>query len=107
MVEKRIYSEWAFTENEKEKAKFNYEIYSEYKDNNIFYHQWKGHEADDQSLKSQFVYENAGSGYAHTKYRVISNPNNLSTLQMALICDDGNLCFGYRTESGLIVIHTD
>ena len=86
-LEKRIYSPWAFTENEREKAKINYEIYKEIKD----------------KAKVKWL----GSGYGHKKYEVVSNPHNLSREELALICDGGNLCFGYRTDGDLIVIHTD
>lgn len=87
MLERKIYSSWAFTKNETEKSKINQEIY--------------------QEIKDKAIVECVGSGYGHTKYRVLSNPDNLSTLELALICDSGNLCFGYRKEEDLIVIHTD
>ena len=86
-MEKRIYNSWAFTENKSEKYRINQEIY--------------------QEIKDKAVVEWVGSGYGHKKYRVVSNHNELSTLELALICDSGNLCFGYRTEGELIVIHTD
>ena len=104
-VEKRIYSGWAFTPDELGKRDMNYLIYSELKDNAFC--QYPSKPADEDTLKTKFVYEHAGSGYAHTKYRTISNPNQLSQLEMALICDSGNLCFGHRIQDGLIVIHTD
>lgn len=47
------------------------------------------------------------SGYAHKKYRVIKNAPKLSNQDLAIICDCGNLCFGYRMEGQLICIHTD
>lgn len=53
------------------------------------------------------VVESVGVGYAHTKYRVLKNAPGLSTRDLAIICDEGNLCFGYRTEGGLICVHTD
>lgn len=53
------------------------------------------------------VIQNIGSGYAHTKYRVIKNKPELSTLDLAIICDDGNLCFGYRTDGSIICVYTD
>lgn len=106
-IERKIYSSWAFSENEKEKAQMNRDIFQEFKGNGSFFRQWEGHEADEQTLKDKFVFEYAGNGYAHTKYHVVSNPKNLSQLEMALICDNGNLCFGYRVQNGLIVIHTD
>lgn len=48
-----------------------------------------------------------GNGYAHAKYRILKNEPNLSTKDLAILCDSGNLCFGYRVEGGLICIHTD
>ena len=87
MVAKKIYNSWAFESNASEKGQMNREIY--------------------QEIKDKAEVEWAGSGYGHTKYRVVSNPHNLSALELALICDSGNLCFGYRTEGDLIVIHTD
>lgn len=53
------------------------------------------------------VVEYAGSGYAHQKYSVLRNVPNLNTKDLAIICDQGNLCFGYRTEGSLICVHTD
>lgn len=86
-LERRIYSSWAYTGHEDEKARINLSIYNEIKD------------------KAKVEY--AGSGYAHMKYRVVENPHSLSNTQLALIADEGNLCFGFRMEGDLIVIHTD
>lgn len=53
------------------------------------------------------VIQRIGSGYAHAKYRVVKNGPGLSTKDLAIICDDGNLCFGYRTEGSIICVYTD
>ncbi|WP_291567120.1 MULTISPECIES: hypothetical protein [unclassified Clostridium] len=87
MLDMKIYSSWAFTENEEEKARVNYEIYNE--------------------IKNKAKVECIASGQSNVKYKIVSNPDNLSTLELALICDRGNLCFGYRTEGEHIVIYTD
>lgn len=86
-IERKIYSEWAYTENEDEKAQINREIYQEIKD----------------KAKVKFV----RWGYAHAVYEIVENPENLSELELALICDTGNLCFGYRSDFGTIKIHID
>ena len=86
-IERKIYSGWAFTENEREKAKINYEIYEEIKE-----------KAEVKWVRSL---------HGRQEYEVVSNPHNLSTEELALICDSGNLCFGYRTKGDLIVIYTD
>lgn len=105
-IERRIYSSWAFSENEREKSKTNYQIYKEDLEpkSKAF---WNNKRPTEDDLKEFTCYECAGTGYGHKKYKILSNPHNLSTLQLALICDSGNLCFGYRMEGGNIVIHTD
>ena len=87
MIEKKVYSGYAFTENSDEKIKINREIYEEIKD------------------KAKVEFHHAGYGYA--AYKVIDNPEHLSSIELALICDSGNLCFGCRMKGELIVIHTD
>ena len=89
-VEKKIYSKWAYTENESEKAAMNRLIYEELKEAN-----------------PDFKFKLVERGYAQKTYKVLENPNNLSIEQMALLIDSGNLCFGYRCSSGNIVIYTD
>ena len=58
---------------------------------------------DDYDVVIKYV----GVGYAHTKYQVIKNGPNLLIQDLAIICDKGNLCFGYRTQGSTIIIHTD
>lgn len=53
------------------------------------------------------VVASVGIGYAHKKYRVVKNTPGLSTEDLAIICDEGNLCFGYRTEGSIICVYTD
>ena len=86
-LEEKVYSSWAMKPRGGEKGKINREIYNKIKD------------------KAQV--ECVGTGYAHKKYKVVENPENLSIAELALICDRGNLCFGYRQQGGLIIIHTD
>ena len=113
MVEKKIYSPWAFRENEAEKCDMNRTIYKELKEkykisrtNRVYNVELKKFEDINQD-DFDVIVTGAGSGYAHTKYKVIKNAPKLSTSELALICDEGNLCFGHRTEGSLIVIHTD
>ena len=48
-----------------------------------------------------------GPGYAHARYKVIKNAVNLTTPELALICDSGNLCFGFRSSGNEIHVYTD
>lgn len=104
-IEKKIYSLWAYTENEDEKCKINHEIFEELKPKTK--QVYISNPASEDDLNKYMCYECVQNGYGHQKYRILSNPHNFSTLQLALVCDKGNLCFGYRTEGDLIVIHTD
>lgn len=45
--------------------------------------------------------------YLKNRYRVVSNPIGLDSLHIALFCDRGNLCFGYRYSMGTIDVYTD
>lgn len=53
------------------------------------------------------VIQPIGPGYAHYRYRVLKNSPNLSTHELAIICDEGNLCFGFRASGGEIRVYTD
>ena len=106
IMERKIYSSWAFSENEREKSNINNQIYNEDFKSKVKQF-WGKNKPTDEELKEFVCYECAGNGYGHTKYKILSNPYKFSTLQLAFICDSGNLCFGYRTEGSLIVIHTD
>lgn len=104
-IERKIYSSYAFSKHEREKSKINFEIYQELKEKAVVI--YKEEDATEELKKEKAVLLDYKHGYAHTVYRVLSNPHNLSTLELALVCDGGNLCFGYRMENGNIVIHTD
>ena len=105
-MDRTIYSPWAFTENEREKCKINYQIYKEDLASKAKKF-WGDKEPTEEDLKNFMCYRCVGSGYAHTKYKILSNPYNFNKTEQALICDGGNLCFRYRVEGDLIVIHTD
>lgn len=97
-LEKKVYSPWAYTENESEKCKINRELYEEIKD------------------KAHCV--GGGNGYGHNiNYMVIDDQDYFNKLeeekgikevinQIALISDQGNLCFDY-TFLGKLTEYTD
>lgn len=109
-LEKKVYSQWAFEEHGNEMAKINQEIYKELKPKIkrcfVDYQTHKpNYTADD--LEQYCCFESAGSGYASMRYRVLSNPHNLTDDELALMADGGSLCFGYRKEDTTIVVYTD
>lgn len=55
--------------------------------------------------KSVLIYAEQRPGVKF--YEVAGNVNNLTDLELAIIADSGNLCFGYRKENKDIYIYTD
>ena len=97
-LEKKVYTPWAYTENESEKSKINGELYKEIKN------------------KAHCVGGNNGYGY-NNNYMVIDDQEYFDNLkkdkggkevinQIALISDTGNLCFGYSFQ-GMLTEYTD
>ena len=86
-MEKKVYSSYAFKENEKEMMKINRQIYEELEQNDIVY-----------SRKAC---------YAHGEYRIYKCPDEVTLDELALICDGGNLCFGYRGDKKFLSVSED
>ena len=45
--------------------------------------------------------------YACRNFQIIKNKPNLGALELAIICDEGNLCFGYRGDKKFISVSED
>lgn len=100
-LQRRIYSQWAFTENEREKAKINRNIYEKLKQKYKIYrnnNKINIKDGEDINFKDYDVVIGRKACYHHGEYIVYKNKPNLSELELALICDSGNLCFGYRMD---------
>jgi hypothetical protein len=97
MIERRIYVSWAFSENEEEKRDMNNSIYKE--DLKPKSKQFWADIPTEEELKTLTCYRCTGHGYGNNKYSILSNPHKFNINQLALICDGGNLCFGYRIRS--------
>lgn len=108
-MENKIYSAWAFTANELEKRDINYKIYKQlcekYKVKRIYRRSISDEQFKEILDDNDFVYETT-SGYAHKSVTIYKSPD-LTTDEQALICDEGNLCFGYGMRNGKMAIYTD
>ena len=103
-LERKVYDSWAFTENEQEKGKINREIYQElcskYKILKVGHDAWgKKNEpfsipTSEELANNDFVYARRAC-YARGEYKIYKCPNELTLDEIALICDEGSLCFGY------------
>lgn len=110
MIEKKIYSPWAFTENEDEKAASNRQIYEKLmKEYRVYRHDSKIDLEDrvDCNLADYDVVIGRKAGYAHTLYKIRKNRPSLSNDELALLCDHGNLCFGYSMQGDMIRVSED
>lgn len=94
---RKIYKGYAFANDDQEKHGINISIYNEIKDKVVKY--YGNQEIDKKDLDTKCVCT-FNTGHHHTQYYIESNPENLSTDEIALCCDGGNLCFGYRALSG-------
>lgn len=105
-IERKIYNGYAFTENEREKAKINYEIYKELKSKYKILSTW-ARPLDEEEAENDIVYSRKAC-YGHAEYKVWKCPNEITFSELLLILDGGNLCFGgYRRSDNLYVINTD
>ena len=102
-LERKIYDNWAFTENEYEKGKINREIYeklcSKYKVLRVGRDAFGRNEpfstpTSEELANNDFVYARRAC-YGRSEYKIYKCPNELTLDEIALICDDGELCFGY------------
>ena len=102
MIEKKVYPSWAYTENQYEKRDINMEIYEELKE------KYKINKYASENIEEyDIAFEFNGFGYANKSFKILSNKAGLSSDELALIADDGNLCFGYKRTEDIIKIYID
>ena len=111
-VERKIYSSWAFTNNEKEKAQINAEIYNELKSKYRISFSDRVYNSECKCVEP-IHYDNydlvliCTVGYARNTFKILKNTTDLSLEEIVLICDHGNLCFGYSATENTIDVYTD
>lgn len=112
-IERKIYPGYAFTENAYEKRDINEEIYEElcekYKVTRSTSH-WSKEEGKMIPINERdfdVVVECVQHRYGSNVYSIVKNGPGLNDDELALICDDGNICFNYTKEASHIVIFTD
>lgn len=96
MIERKIYSNWAFTDNGDKKGQMNIEILHELKK------KYKINQGED----SDIIFTSKPC-FLRTKYYIEKCPDYVTLDELALICDNGNLCFGYSGTKKLIEVSED
>lgn len=117
IIEKRVYSPWAYTENDFEKREVNKAIYNElinkYKITNNITRNYQMYNSKTYSFEPanldnyDIAFSYVGSSCGNIVYQIIKNAPNLSNDELALLCDEGNLCFGHVNNGSYIRIFTD
>ena len=96
-IERKIYNGYAFTENEREKAKINYEIYKEL--NGKYKILGMCARPSDEEIEENDIVYSRKACYGHAEYKVWKCPNEITINELLLIFDGGNLCFGGCRQS--------
>lgn len=110
MVERKVYPEYAFTANESEKAKINREIYNELKEKYKIYRRdtkMQLTDGTDCDFSQYDIVIGRQAGHNHALYKIYKNAPKLARDELALICDCGNLCFGYTMQGELFYVFED
>lgn len=101
----KVYSGWAFSENENEKAESNRQTYKE------ICEKWRIKRIGwtDKTINSDNydLIISRSAGYNHSTYHIVKNETDLSRDEIALVCDEGNLCFGYTMEGNDFYVFED
>lgn len=108
-MEKRVYSSYAFQKDEREMYEINMQIYEELKSK---YKIFKVSDVDHKTPTKEELEQNdivfsRKACYAHGEYKIYKCPDELTLDELALICDNGNLCFGYRGNKNSLSISED
>lgn len=108
-MEVKIYNGWSHSDKAEEKQAINKEIYNKLKSfaKQVGYN-WRTGKPDwtKDDEENYFCYKLIRREAGRIYFSVVSNPHGFTVDEMALICDSGNLCFGY-TYCGDIIIYTD
>lgn len=98
-MEEKIYNGWAFSQNEREKGQINSEIHEKLQDKHRIYRSDLQY-TPDVNHEDYDVIIGRKADYKHAVYNIIKNGPNLTTDELLLICDGGNLCFGGASLGG-------
>ena len=97
MIDYKVYNSWAFTDKQDQKARINQQIYDDLRGRyKIFRHDTEFYPQVD--LDQYDIVIGRQPEFLSARYNIIKNDPNLSTEELLLICDHGNLCFGGKRE---------
>lgn len=100
-----VYAPWAFKEDEDAKRDANRELYGRILER-------LGTSQREQAFRRTFEagglrFERLEPRYKRICFRVDEKPDWMTWAEVALVCDDGNLCFGFSVSGNFIDVYTD
>lgn len=110
MIENKIYASWAFSEDENEKMEINRNIYVVLMEKYRIYRNDLTNKLVDKADCDFGEYDiviGRKAGYHHSEYTIFKNSPKLTNTELALLCDQGSLCFGYTMEGEVIYVFED
>lgn len=99
-----VWSRYAYDVDRDIKFQQNKNLYKEYADKVNRVYSATDAETTIRDHPDHIVISVIGSDSDITKYRIFNNPLNLTVEQLALICDRGDLRFGYHGDNEYISI---
>ena len=108
-----IYKRWAFDSLAQDMAANNMDELKKLQDKYKIHYGLSEYNPEKESFEYinqddyDIVYYITAHGYGYNEYYITKNKPNLSKDELALICDGGNLCFGYADYGNTIKIYTD
>mgnify|MGYP007076812748 CR=1 FL=1 len=106
-MEKQIYSNYAFTENEGKKFENNRAIYRKLDQKYLIYKnnlKFDLVNCIDCDFENYDIVIGGNPERGQTLYRIHKNAPNLTVAELALICDRGKLIFGYSYRGNDILV---
>lgn len=108
-MEKKVYSSYAFKKDEEEMMRINMTIYNELKAKYkiIKVSDIDHKEPSKEELEQNDIVYSRKACYGHGEYRIYKCPEDVTLDELALICDGGNLCFGYSGNKNYLSVFED
>lgn len=102
-----FYSSWAWAKDENKMYDANLAALKEYDGKFCYPHVGQSVEECITENPDKLVLMHGNTSYGRRSYIVKANPNRLSSAEIALIADEGNLCFGFTPTFSGVEIYTD
>lgn len=102
-----IWSSYAYDNDREDKYRQNQNTYQKYAPTVSRVYNLNDANQTHQQHPDHTIIGVLGGKYSYTTYRIYHNPQHLTIPQLALICDQGDLRFGYHGDGEYITISNE